>query len=899
MKKNLLLSFFTLAFAFNATAQKIDFNLPGRQPEQVTENGFIPWAITTGVKDTLVIDETSGLKIIVANGPNSAGKTLKANWWKDGVSKYSKLIGDGIAVYDFVNNNTPQLQSGSAELTITFSGLTAGKHSILAYHNNTDGFTAPPVDVYVDNVKMVSGTPQTNRAQKASESGQSYVTFNAEAGKDVVISYRTVPDPSVNYTVQYFTTTVFVNAIILDEPNPLTTALNPTPDNRDMHTDADNGTCTLKWSPAATAVKHHLYMGTSEGAMNEIAIQTDTFYVMKDAYSLNTYYWRVDEEDATGNTYKGETWSFRPRHLAFPGAEGYGRYATGGRGGTVYHVTSLDDDLLLPQPGTFRYGISKVSGPRTIVFDIGGVIQLKGRLTCSDAYVTIAGQTAPGNGIMFRSCPFGMASEGITRFLHMFLGHDAATSETGCDGLGMAGNNHAIMDHCSISWTIDEAFSSRNAKNVTLQRTMISEALNVANHPNYPSGTAHGYAATIGGDTGSCHHNLLAHNEGRNWSLSGGLDGGGAYAGHHDVFNNVCYNWGGRATDGGTHEGNFVSNYYKMGPSTKKLQLLTAQLEGTGTGSQSYYVSGNIRKNLDGSKTQDKLDDTYKYTLSNGQVLNWTVFQDKPFFESYATIETADAAYKNVMSDVGCNMPMLDNHDIRMVNETLKGITTTVGSRSGKKGLIDSEEDGKCEGFNGINIYEARRTSDFDTDNDGMPDWWEKAKGLNPAEADNNTDPDKDGYTVLEDYLNWLAEPHFTINKGISINLKEYFAGYDNNPSFQIIGSSDMFYDCNEGICTFTPAPSFTGFQSIKVKATDDDKVGSLTRNFNFYVSSEATGINNVQSDDTSAASDIYNVSGIKVRSNASSTDISTLTPGIYIVKKQHDKTAATKIIRK
>ena len=143
MKKTLLLSLFALAFAFNATAQKIDFNLPGRQPEQVTENGFIPWAITTGVKDTLVIDETSGLKVVVANGPNSAGKTLKANWWKDGVGKYSKLIGDGIAVYDFVDNNTPQLQSGSAELTVTISGLSAGKHSILAYHNNTDGFTAP------------------------------------------------------------------------------------------------------------------------------------------------------------------------------------------------------------------------------------------------------------------------------------------------------------------------------------------------------------------------------------------------------------------------------------------------------------------------------------------------------------------------------------------------------------------------------------------------------------------------------------------------------------------------------------------------------------------------------------------------------------------------------------
>lgn len=165
----------------------------------------------------------------------------------------------------------------------------------------------------------------------------------------------------------------------------------------------------------------------------------------------------------------------------------------------------------------------------------------------------------------------------------MRLGHKETNGGTisdedkvnGLDGMGMAGNDNAIMDHCSISWTIDEAFSSRNAKSLTLQRTLISEALNVAGHPNYSAGTAHGYAATIGGGemsatlkVGSYHHNLLAHCEGRNWSLSGGLDGVGAYDGHHDVFNNVVYNWGGRATDGGSHEVNFVNNYYKMGPAT-------------------------------------------------------------------------------------------------------------------------------------------------------------------------------------------------------------------------------------------------------------------------------------------------------------------------------------------
>jgi hypothetical protein len=890
MKKVLLLC--VIAMISTAMwAQKIDFNLPGRQASQVTETGYTPWAVTTGVQESLVPDSTKALKITIANGPNSAGKTLRSNWWKDGVNKYSKLVGDGVAVYGLAaDGNTPQLQAGSAEITLTLSGLTAGKHSLLAYHNNTDGYNGPKVDVYVDDVKTVEGVAQTSRAMKPSESGQSYVTFNAQDGKDVVISYRTVPDASVDYTQGYNTTTVFINALVFDEPNPLTTALDPYPDNLDIHVDADNGSTVMKWTAATTAVKHHIYFGTSADAMTLLAVQTDTSLVKNGLHSLDTYYWRVDEEDAAGNIYKGETWMFRPRHLAFPGAEGYGRYATGGRGGVVYHVTSLDDDADAPQPGTFRYGITKVNGPRTIVFDVGGVIDLKGRLTCSDPFVTVAGQTAPGNGIMFRSCPFGMATEGITRFVRMRLGHKAVEGNSGLDGMGMAGNDYAIMDHCSISWTIDEAFSSRNAKNVTLQHTLISEALNVAGHPNYPSGTAHGYAATIGGDTGSYHHNLLAHNEGRNWSMSGGLDGSGAYAGHHDMFNNVCYNWGGRACDGGTHEGNFVNNYYKMGAATTQKILLNAQLEGTGTGSQSYYVSGNIRVNKDGSKTQDKLKDTYEYNTSNEQVVNWTVFQDKPFFPSYADIESAESAYKNVLSDVGCNMPVLDNHDTRMVNETIAGTTTTVGSKSGKPGLIDSEEDKGCEGFTGLNISTATREANFDTDQDGMPDWWENAKGLNVNVADNNGDPDQDGYTNLEDYLNWMAEPHFIINKGgnIAITMKDYFAGYTNNPSYEIGSVNNMSYESDDnGVCTFTPSADFTGFITMKITATDDDKVGSLTRNFNFYVSSDITGINEINGDgaDGTKRYEVYNVSGVKLIGNAKNASLAGLAPGLYVVK--------------
>ena len=501
--------------------------------------------------------------------------------------------------------------------------------------------------------------------------------------------------------------------------------------------------------------------------------------------------------------------------------------------------------------------------------------------------MTVAGQTAPGKGIMFRSSPFGMASEGITRFIRMRLGYHNGETERGLDGLGMAGNNHAIMDHCSVGWTIDEAFSSRNAHNITLQRTLISEALNVADHPNYGPGKAHGFAATIGGDTGTYHHNLLAHNAGRNWSMSGGLDGSGAYAGHHDMFNNVCYNWDGRTTDGGTHQGQFVNNYYKMGPSSNNKFLLTAQLEGTGSGSQSYYVSGNIRENKDGSLTEDKYNVTYNYQKASSQVLDWEVFVDKPFFESYATIEPARLAFKTVLSDVGCNSPVLDDHDVRMVDETLKGTYSCTGSKSGKKGLIDREAD--AGGYENYPL--ETRGAGFDTDGDGMPDWWEALNGTDPNTADNNRDDNRDGWTALEDYLNWLAEPHFTVVVGTesTIDLRKLFAGFDNNPVFEVdYDNAAIPEGCTAEVdgmnLVVGSSPNASRLVTIPVMASDDDKAGVMKRNINLYISSGTTGIDGLISigDDTDAIYQIYSVDGVLVRNGR---DMSGLASAIYLLK--------------
>ena len=860
MKKQLLTVAMCL-IALGIHAQSIDFDLVNKTG--ITETNYSTWAVATGASAEATF---GGVSISVTNGAHSTADVIQSNWWKDGVNKYSKLIGDGITPKVLLTDGNRVEPTGRVELQFTVSGLSAGTHTLLAYHNNVDGWTAgqlPPISVMVDGKIVSTNVPQTQRAQKPSLSSYTYITFTAVAGTPVVVTYYTEPLTGVTYDTKTNTTSFYVNALVFDEEPPSTIAKDPVPDNYDYHANADGGSIALAWTKSESATSHQVYFGEDslvvENGTTPAATVSDTTYTASGLSPLKQYYWRVDEVASDGTVSKGKVWTFRPRRLAFLGAEGYGKYAIGGRGGSVYHVTSLADDSV---PGTFRYGVSCVKGPRTIVFDVAGVITLTSRLTCSDKYVTIAGQTAPGNGIMFRSCPFGMASDGITRFVRLRLGGGDTY-----DGMGMAGNDYSIMDHCSVGWTIDEAFSSRNCKNITLQHTLISEALNIAGHKNYSAGTAHGYAATIGGNYGSYHHNLLAHCEGRNWSMSGALDGSGAYAGHHDMFNNVCYNWGGRACDGGTHEGNFVNNYYKMGPSTSQTILLKAELEGTGSGSQSYYVKGNIRENLDGSKTQDALDDTYKYIASNGQVVNWTVFVDKPFFESQATIEPVLAAYKNVLCDVGCNQPVLDNHDTRMVKETLTGTTSTVGSVSGKKGLIDNQNDSGCEGFDGLNIIEVSREAGYDTDLDGIPDWYETAKGWDTTVANNNADADNDSYTDLEEYLNWMALPHFIIKAGTttSISLPTYFAGYTKNQYYTISGN-DVLHLSNDGNNNMVLNPSVTanGFYTVKVTASDDDNT-TLTRTFNILVSDQATAVKNVISETDTTDAPVYSVLGQRV----------------------------------
>ena len=560
---------------------------------------------------------------------------------------------------------------------------------------------------------------------------------------------------------------------------------------------------------------------------------------------MNTYYWRVDEIDASGNVTKGNIWKFKPRQLAFNGAEGYGRFAQGGRGGVVYHVTSLSNENV---PGTLYYGLKNTEmGPRTIVFDVSGIIDFGFEAIFIQPYVTLAGQTAPGKGICIKGSNINIGSDNICRHMRFKHGY----GDTG-NAMGLSGSNHTIVDHTTAAWGTDETVSGRGAKNISFQYSMIAEALGIADHKNYGEGTNHGYAATIDGKVGSWHHNLLLNCAGRNWSMGGGMDGENRPIGQLDLFNNVVYNWNSRTTDGNAHEVNFVGNYYKMGPDTRHKVLITQDFEGAinPEGTNKAYVSGNIRENKDGSLSTDKLNDTYNRRASNGGAIptGYETFVNEPLFPSYATIHTAQDAFKIVTSEAGATMPMRDDQHLRVVDETIDGTYTYVGSRSGIKGEIDHEND--CGGWE---VYpEESRAADFDTDQDGMPDWYEKLAGTNPAAADNNNDPDQNGWTALEDYLEFMAHPYIVINPNsqTTFDAAPWFRGFKKtSPEYSIATGSDLFTASVSGSVINVKANGNGGIGIITMKVKDNAGTTHEKR-LSVAVTGETTGINNVWSEE-------------------------------------------------
>ena len=864
LKKAYLSGLLLAANVLAANAQNIDFDLPGKTaPGKDTEVNYTSWAVPRATSDTKTFD--NGMTITISAG--DAASAVGSNWSKTDVeTKGLRVIADEVMATNLENGNLTTINDASTSLTLTITGMTAGQHTLKAYHNNSDyNQTQPEIEVSVDGSVVVTGVKFTSGAQSTIEAGSSFITFNVTEGQPVNITYRTVLAAGKSYT----NSRVMLNGLEFDAA--ALTATDPLPANHNFHAGTEDGTVSFSWVAAPGAISHKLVLGTDSiqvaNAENYEYEGTATEYTKHGLSSMQHYWWRVDEVDAEGNIYKGRAWTFQPCHLAFPEAEGYGRYAIGGRGGIVYHVTNLSGDK--DTPGSLLYGLVNINEPRYIVFDVSGIIELDFESYFTKPYAYIAGQTAPGKGICIKASNINIGSDVIARHMRFKRGLGVYGENTG-NAMGMTGADHAIVDHCTAAWGTDETVSGRGALNISFQYSMITEALGIAGHKNYADGTNHGYAATIDGRNGSWHHNMLINCEGRNWSMGGGMDGQNRPIGGLDLFNNVCYNWHGRTTDGNCHAVNFVNNYYKMGPDTKKKILFTQDYEDAiaPDGIDQAYISGNIRENKDHSPSNDKLNDTYNATGNIPTTYEYRV--SSPLFPSYANIHSAKDAMKIVTSYAGATMPQRDEQHVRNVGETLQGTYTYKGSKSGIKGEIDNEADITDAANGGWEEWpEERRSADYDTDQDGMPDWYEQCIGSNPSAANQNDDPNGDGWTLLEDYFEFMAHPYIMLNPGqaSTIDVKPFFAGFygqnGNNvtPSYSINSSSSLFSASMNGSIVSAQAGQTPGVAYIDV--TVDDGETQFTQLIGIAVTGTATGISDIRSSEPATTdASVYSLTG-------------------------------------
>lgn len=462
---------------------------------------------------------------------------------------------------------------------------------------------------------------------------------------------------------------------------------------------------------------------------------------------------------------------------AFPGAEGFGRYTTGGRGGNVYHVTNLLDN----GTGSLRWALSQ-AGPRTIVFDVSGTIHLSSGLSIP-ANTTIAGQSAPGDGICVADYPVTVGNNCIVRYMRFRLGNKNVLQNgaDGWDGLSAMDSHDIIIDHCSISWSIDECCSVLGNVNTTVQWSMVDQSLVNAGH----SKGAHGYGGNWGGSGASFHHNLVAHHGSRTPRLgprpTTQLDE------RMDMRNNVIYNYGGNGCYGG--EGmdvNIVNNYYKPGPATPS-GAKKYRIAGIGVRTNDYvktypdyapalhkwghyYVTGNVNPDhalmtrdnwnygilqqidTSASATDGTWNDQVKAEIKLAEPIRFIV----------TTTHSAEDAYARVLDYVGASLHR-DSHDEQIVSDTRNGAATATGSGN-SKGLINSQDDNKPAGAPSTWSAWPTLTSaeaPADTDRDGIPDQWELANGLDPNNASDAKEYNAEGYTMLEVYLNSIVE-HIT-----------------------------------------------------------------------------------------------------------------------------------------
>lgn len=441
-------------------------------------------------------------------------------------------------------------------------------------------------------------------------------------------------------------------------------------------------------------------------------------------------------------------YSLQAQNIAFPGAEGFGKYATGGRGGTVIKVTNLNDS----GEGSLRWAITQ-NYPRIIVFEVSGTIYLKSRLKISNGNVTVAGQTAPGHGITLAHYNFYVEAENvIIRYIRSRLSAEANQQD---DAFNCIGCTNVIVDHCSFSWSVDEVASIYHNTRLTLQNCIVAESFYNSIHEK----GLHGYGGIWGGDSTSFHHNLIMHNTSRNPRLHGAR----WYTNweeHVDFRNNVIYNWQGNSIYGGEPSEldgspvfvNIVNNYYKYGPATNNSirdRILDPDQDAT-YGYGKYYINGN-----------------YVYGYETVTANNWLgvddvsesvkalIKSDTAFAYDITTIQTAEEAYAFVLENVGANIPYRDTIDSRMVWEVANDTALCGGSFGANTGIVDNLED--VGGYPDL----FSNWAPTDTDNDGIPDVWETANGLNPNDAsDNDSILSGKTYPAIEEYINNITASH-------------------------------------------------------------------------------------------------------------------------------------------
>lgn len=471
----------------------------------------------------------------------------------------------------------------------------------------------------------------------------------------------------------------------------------------------------------------------------------------------------VKAEDAPSST----------KALAFPTAEGFGANASGGRGGKVVEVTNLEDDGTTPPEGSFRWALQQYKEyPLTVVFRVSGIIELKAELRCKRDNYTIAGQTAPGDGICIKGnkVNFGGSNNLIIRHLRFRVG--VLPNASGKGSIGIENASNFILDHCTFGWSGEENMTIYDNKNTTIQWCIIHEGLYYSTHDK----GSRGYGTQWGGMSATYHHNLLAHNHNRSPRFNG------ARSNDIDVLidyvNNVNYNWGKENSCYGgdiqkeTHRANMVNNYYKPGParpSNKNSYFVQSSYGGIAGKTAVWWMSGNVmlgNSNLT-SNNYSGLDRS-KYAAEYRDDMIASEHFEVPY---PVNTETAENAYTSVLAAAGA-FPR-DVVDTRIVEEVRTGTASGSGNFGTKLGIIDDPD-----AVGGYPIYNSTEAP-LDSDHDGMPDEWEIKNGLNPNDPEDGNKLTASGYTALEVYLNGLVNEVIELDFDTSIN----HDAFDNNIS--------------------------------------------------------------------------------------------------------------------